>query len=97
MVEDKSNSESRLEYVRGGAIHACATSKLMKTGTWRVFRPVLITGKCNRCKKCYWLCPDACIAMTDEAIEIDYDYCKGCGICAEECPTEAIVMEREEG
>jgi pyruvate ferredoxin oxidoreductase delta subunit len=27
--------------------------------------------------------------------EIDYRYCKGCGICAEECPTKAIAMVDE--
>jgi pyruvate ferredoxin oxidoreductase delta subunit len=93
----KAKSKSKLEYVRGGGIHACATSKLMKTGAWRVFKPVVEPEKCKLCKLCYWYCPDACITMTDEAIEIDYDYCKGCGICATECPTDAIVMEREEG
>ncbi len=29
-----------------------------------------------------------------KGIKIDYDYCKGCGICANECPTKAITMER---
>lgn len=28
-----------------------------------------------------------------EKIEIDYNYCKGCGICANECPTKAIIMK----
>jgi len=28
--------------------------------------------------------------------EPDYDYCKGCGLCAEECPTGAIEMQKEE-
>jgi pyruvate ferredoxin oxidoreductase delta subunit len=26
---------------------------------------------------------------------INYDYCKGCGICAEECPADAIRMVDE--
>jgi len=25
--------------------------------------------------------------------KVNYDYCKGCGICAEVCPTKAIKME----
>jgi pyruvate ferredoxin oxidoreductase delta subunit len=39
-------------------------------------------------------CPEACISK--EGIEIDFQYCKGCGICAVECPAEAIVMVKEE-
>ena len=26
---------------------------------------------------------------------VNYDYCKGCGICAEECPTKCIAMVEE--
>ena len=26
----------------------------------------------------------------------DYDYCKGCGLCAAECPCGAIEMEPEQ-
>ena len=29
-------------------------------------------------------------------VEIDLDYCKGCGICAEECPGKAIEMVEED-
>ena len=41
------------------------------------------------------------VAHADEgtlriAYEIDYDYCKGCGICAAECPCGAIAMMPEE-
>jgi NAD-dependent dihydropyrimidine dehydrogenase PreA subunit len=31
----------------------------------------------------------------DGQYEIDYDYCKGCGLCAAECPCGAIEMEPE--
>jgi len=64
------------------------------TGEWRVFRPVKDETKCNNCLICWIYCPEACISKSD--IEIDYQYCKGCGICAEECPTKAIVMVKEE-
>jgi Pyruvate/2-oxoacid:ferredoxin oxidoreductase delta subunit len=26
---------------------------------------------------------------------VDYDYCKGCGVCANECPKKAIAMVPE--
>jgi pyruvate ferredoxin oxidoreductase delta subunit len=31
----------------------------------------------------------------DNKAVINFDYCKGCGICAEECPVDAIEMSRE--
>ena len=43
------------------------------------------------------LCPEGCVHQTEEEfVEPDYAYCKGCGICAEECPGEAITMKQEE-
>lgn len=64
-----------------------------KTGTWRVFRPVVDKEKCNECGLCQTYCPDGTI---DEELKIDLDFCKGCGICANECPKKAITMVREE-
>jgi len=64
-------------------------------------------GTCNLCDTCLIFCPDVAIARTpplfpptfggDEGggYEINYDYCKGCGICAEECPRYAISTEEE--
>lgn len=63
-----------------------------KTGDWRIFRPVRDENKCTKCMLCYIYCPEAVIS---NAIMIDYDYCKGCGICANECPKNAIVMIEE--
>ncbi|NVO07766.1 MAG: 4Fe-4S binding protein, partial [Rhodoferax sp.] len=39
-------------------------------------------------------CPDVVVSRTIPP-EIDYDYCKGCGICAKECPCGAIDMVAE--
>jgi len=32
------------------------------------------------------------MVLGEKSSEIDYDYCKGCGICANECPKKAIEM-----
>jgi len=64
-----------------------------RTGSWRVFRPVIDPEKCNQCGLCAMYCPDIAI---DEELNIDLSFCKGCGICANECPKKAIMMQREE-
>ena len=54
-------------------------------------------GSCTFCMECYDYCPDLAIRMDGKAKEraIDYDHCKGCGICAEECPRGAISWVHE--
>ena len=67
-----------------------------KTGNWRVFRPVLYKSKCVKCLQCWMFCPEATIIRNkDDTISIDYEYCKGCGICANVCKVKAITLERE--
>ena len=63
---------------------------------WRVVRPVVDEAKCVGCKRCWVYCPETAVSMVDGKAEINYDYCKGCGICAEECLVGAVKMEREE-
>jgi pyruvate ferredoxin oxidoreductase delta subunit len=46
---------------------------------------------------CQTLCPEGCVREDTEGFfDPDYSYCKGCGICATECPKEAITMKQEE-
>lgn len=53
-------------------------------------------GTCNGCDNCWVYCPDVAISrLNHEDYVIDYDFCKGCGLCAEECPREAIAIEEE--
>ena len=67
-----------------------------KTGSWRVFKPILDKTKCTKCLRCWIYCPEGSIKREkDGTVSIDYDYCKGCGICAIECKVKAINMERE--
>jgi pyruvate ferredoxin oxidoreductase delta subunit len=67
-----------------------------KTGDWRAFRPVVDEAKCANCLLCWIYCPDSAIIRKEKFVAINYDYCKGCGICAHECPTKAIKMEEEQ-
>jgi pyruvate ferredoxin oxidoreductase delta subunit len=34
--------------------------------------------------------------VVNEVYVIDYEHCKGCGLCAYECPAGAIEMIKEE-
>ncbi|MCX6650034.1 MAG: 4Fe-4S binding protein [Candidatus Bathyarchaeota archaeon] len=63
---------------------------------WRVVRPVVDKAKCVGCKRCWVYCPETAIGMVEGKAEVNYDYCKGCGICSEECLVGAVKMEREE-
>ncbi len=73
------------------------SSKKYKTGSWRTLRPVIDFEKCTmKCWFCYDFCPDSSVEKTQNGPRIILDYCKGCGICAYECPKEAIEMVSEE-
>ena len=60
-------------------------------------RRCLSCGNCFECDTCYGVCPDNAVIKlgTGQRYEIDLDFCKGCGICVEECPCSAIVMVPE--
>ncbi|MBC7108519.1 MAG: 2-oxoacid:acceptor oxidoreductase family protein [Methanomassiliicoccales archaeon] len=65
------------------------------TGTWRTQTPRYSKEKCIRCLRCWFSCPEGCIERQEDDYERwDYRYCKGCGICAEVCPADAIEMVR---
>jgi pyruvate ferredoxin oxidoreductase delta subunit len=72
------------------------SSKNYKTGDWRTLKPVIDKEKCKKCWMCYNFCPEGCIKKTDNGPEINYNYCKGCGICANECLFKVIQMKMEE-
>ena len=70
-----------------------------KTGTWSSLKPIVDETKCipvktgkPSCFNCWLYCPDSCVSRTIPP-KINNDYCKGCGICMEECPVKAISMK----
>jgi 2-oxoacid:acceptor oxidoreductase delta subunit (pyruvate/2-ketoisovalerate family) len=60
-------------------------------------RRCLSCGNCFECDNCYGVCPDNAVIKLGPGrrFSINYDYCKGCGICVAECPCGAIRMEPE--
>lgn len=61
-------------------------------------RRCMSCGNCLQCDNCYGVCPDNAVIKTgDDNVPyiFNYDYCKGCGVCASECPCGAIKMEPE--
>jgi pyruvate ferredoxin oxidoreductase delta subunit len=73
-----------------------------RTGSWRIERPIIDYSRCipaktgkHACHLCWLYCPDRTVSK-DLKPQFDYEYCKGCGICAEECPAGAISMVSEE-
>ncbi len=61
-------------------------------------RRCLSCGNCFECDNCYGVCPDNAVIKLGpgERFRINLDYCKGCGICAAECPCGAIEMVAED-
>lgn len=80
-------------------IHEGLTSEQIKTGLWRTLRPVIDVA---RCKHCVWICstycPDGAIRVEKSGRpQIDYQHCKGCMVCAAQCPNHAIEARPEHG
>jgi 2-oxoacid:acceptor oxidoreductase delta subunit (pyruvate/2-ketoisovalerate family) len=61
-------------------------------------RRCLSCGNCFECDNCYGVCPDNAVVKLGpgNGYLFNYDYCKGCGLCAEECPCGAIDMVKEQ-
>jgi len=78
----------------GGMIVDAGNSEEYKTGGWRTYRPVHVADRCIHCLRCWILCPDSAIRVENgKMVGFDYDHCKGCGICARECPPKCHAIE----
>lgn len=60
-------------------------------------RRCMSCGNCFECDNCFGVCPDNAVIKLGpgKGYRFDLEYCKGCGICATECPCGAIAMGPE--
>jgi 2-oxoacid:acceptor oxidoreductase delta subunit (pyruvate/2-ketoisovalerate family) len=81
--------QNTFEEVQGG---------LDETNALYEARRCLSCGNCFECDNCYGVCPDNAVIKLGPGnrFKFNYDYCKGCGVCAQECPCGAIAMVPEE-
>ena len=66
--------------------------------SWRIMKPIYNSDICIDCQNCWVWCPDTSIISRDkQMLGIDYDHCKGCGVCVEVCPTnpKSLLMFSE--
>jgi pyruvate ferredoxin oxidoreductase gamma subunit len=85
------------ELLPGCVVTEAGNAKQYRTGDWKSQHPVWSHEKCIKCGICSIFCPEGCIRQNETGLfEANLYYCKGCGICARECWTEAIKMIEEE-
>ncbi|MDR0822625.1 MAG: 4Fe-4S binding protein [Endomicrobium sp.] len=100
MKKDENVKLTAAQAAIGGLVEA-GTGEAFHTGSWRSDRPVWDKDKCINCLTCWISCPDAAIKTAQDekkgtvVIGIDYDHCKGCGICARECPPKVAALHME--
>ena len=84
----------------GGVIEDAGNAVTYETGSWRTYMPVYFADRCIQCLRCWIACPDVAILLEEGKVTgIDYEHCKGCGICSFECPTDpkSIEMKLDSG
>lgn len=90
------NSWTYKQFPAGAVIPEAGNSSDYVTGGWRSERPWRNDEKCTQCLLCWIVCPDSSIRVEGEKVTtFDLDHCKGCGICAQVCPVDAIDMVPE--
>lgn len=97
MSRPKVQKYEKPKHIQQYPIGPCYTGGHLVTenASWRTEKPLIDKDSCVNCLICYLSCPEGVIFKSEGKVDIDYAFCKGCGICAVECKTKAITMVRE--
>ncbi|MFH1182755.1 MAG: 4Fe-4S binding protein [Candidatus Moraniibacteriota bacterium] len=87
----------KLNILPGGLINEGGNSVRNKTGDWSKHHALIDSEKCIKCHQCVLYCPEGCIEILEDgrSVKVNPDFCKGCMVCAVECPAHAIMMKGE--
>jgi pyruvate ferredoxin oxidoreductase delta subunit len=79
--------------------YSANNTKMYSVADWRVDKPVYNSEFCIHCQFCWVYCPDMSIISADKKmVGVDYEHCKGCGVCVDVCPTnpKSLLMFEEQ-
>ncbi|RDU65324.1 pyruvate ferredoxin oxidoreductase [Helicobacter didelphidarum] len=91
----ETEGEKSLEIHQENRIYTEGSFYTQSVAHWRTEKPVYNTEHCINCYQCWVYCPDSSILVRDEKMKgVDYQHCKGCGICSNVCPTnpKSLIM-----
>jgi pyruvate ferredoxin oxidoreductase delta subunit len=102
------SSKLSMDKLSIGCVALPGGSLVYKTGAWRTNRPIFKHVACIGCRGCELVCPEGCVLENPDEKHVveklkreinnrdfDPDYCKGCAMCANECPVNDIDMVPE--
>jgi 2-oxoacid:acceptor oxidoreductase delta subunit (pyruvate/2-ketoisovalerate family) len=86
--------QPRLEAARRASTFEEVVQGLDESTAQYEARRCMSCGNCFECDNCFGVCPDNAVIKLGpgKRFRVDLDYCKGCGICAQECPSGSILM-----
>jgi Pyruvate/2-oxoacid:ferredoxin oxidoreductase delta subunit len=85
---------SRFNVGMTGCPNCCVNPYMKDFGIIMQHQVDITDEECTQCGSCLTMCVDNAIRLTDEGPVIDYDICSKCELCARDCPTGKLVVNK---